>query len=265
MPTRPPLSNPDLDAPLIVKASRFVKAKNKNCKVCALPPEVQGLIHKLKLENQLSLRSIARKINSEYLGDGQVGLNSSNLFSHFKHMPLEAITLYSNPSPPDSPAILPVPIPTDLPKDRVNLYEKEVRVLEDLERKFEQLQSRIDLVSEEDRRFGPYINLAQEIRRSVETLNHIANPLGLVEGISINFMERKTTRSLQNLQKELTNFLNKIIPHLWKEKEPELTQALREMLYRIAQNEEQEAMLFQTDLKRALGLANVSSPTKSQN
>ena len=242
-----------------------MKGKTKNCKVCALPPEVQGLIHELRLGNDLSLRAIARKINSEYLGDGQVGLNSSNLFSHFKHMPLEAVTLYSNPSPPDSPAIIPVSIPTDLPKDRVNLYAKEVRVLEDLERKFEQLQSKIDLVSEEDKRFSAYIGVAQEIRRAVETLNHIQNPLGLVEGLSVNFMERKTTRSLQNLQKELSNFLNKIIPHLWKEKEPELTQALREMLYRIAQFEEQEATIFQTDLKRALGLANASSPAKSQN
>ena len=233
-----------------------------NCKVCSLPTETLNLVHRLRFETGLSYRVIAEVVNRDHLTEGETEINNVNLSNHFrKHVSQEeALAQFISPDSSDSPGTIPEPISPDFFRDRAILFEKQARVLDDLEKRFKESRERLDLSPNERKGIFTHLALSKEIRMAILALAQIQNPGTLIEQISLSFLDRKTNRSMEILSRWLSTLRDRILPCLREGVEHEVDDLLRDMVGQIVRYEEQETEQMKSELRRAFGLAGARSP-----
>ncbi|MDD5222588.1 MAG: hypothetical protein PHE84_01245 [bacterium] len=229
-----------------------VKSKTAQCKVCRLAPEIRDQIHGLHFGKGLSLRAIARKVNSEYLTEGRVGLNSSNLFNHFRHVPQEALALYEPPAQAKASEPYPIePLPADVIRNKAQLFQEQVAIHSDLKKRLEKSKAKLDLNpdSDEDKGLFGHLAIAKEMRMSIELLDHLLNPHAVMNATA-NFIERKAIKSLENLGREMARLRSEVLALTPKEAEASLDAAFKDLALRVARFEREDVTTFQEELRR---------------
>ena len=166
----------------------------KYCRICSLPLKTLNLIHRLRFENGVSLRSIAYLINQDYLTGGDIPINNADLSSHFRRHVLKKEAQAFVLRPPEKQGKIHEPIPPDFLREATALHEKESRVLEDLERRFRDSQKRLNGNPFDRRGLNAHILIAREIRAAVETLARLQPSPAVVETAVLNILAKLAAR-----------------------------------------------------------------------